>query len=88
MPSGYFVQPLGGCKSFIDFTTGFGLQPTPAAIIVATPIGSGEIKLCERLRKILLASIHDDGITPFQYVSISVYWRVLAVFFLSLIIEY
>jgi hypothetical protein len=47
----YFVQPLQGCKSFVNFTTGFGLRPPPAAIIVMTPSGSGEIKLCERLQK-------------------------------------
>ncbi len=49
--SGYFVQPLRGCKSFVDFTTGFGLRPPPAAIIVMTPSGSGKEKLRERLQK-------------------------------------
>jgi len=57
LPSGYFdagvyfVQPLQGCKSFENLTTGFGLRPAPAAIIVMTPSGSGKESLCERLRK-------------------------------------
>jgi len=51
LPSWYFVQPLQGCKFFMNFTTGFGLWPTPAAIIVMTPPGSGEEKLRERLQK-------------------------------------
>ncbi|MCK4628885.1 MAG: hypothetical protein KAT56_07765, partial [Sedimentisphaerales bacterium] len=42
--SGYFVQPLWGCKTFVNFTTGFGLRPIPAAIIVMTPSGSGKEK--------------------------------------------
>ena len=50
LSSEYFVQPLWGCNSFANFTTGFGLRPAPAAIIVMTPLGSGKIKLCERLR--------------------------------------
>ena len=32
-----------------DFTTGFGLRPPPAAIIVMTPTGSGKEELRERL---------------------------------------
>ena len=34
---------------YIDFTTGFGLRPTPAAIVVMTPLGSGKKKLYEYL---------------------------------------
>jgi len=33
----------------MNFTTGFGLWPSPAAIIVMTPTGSGKEKLHERL---------------------------------------
>jgi tetratricopeptide repeat protein len=33
----------------VTFTTGFGLRPSPAAIIVMTPLGSGKEKLRERL---------------------------------------
>lgn len=35
---------------YIVFTTGFGLRPPPAAIIVMTPLGSGKEKLRERLQ--------------------------------------
>ena len=38
-------NPYGVVNLYIDFTTGFGLRPSPAAIIVMTPAGSGEIKL-------------------------------------------
>jgi hypothetical protein len=43
-PRGHFVQPLQGCKPFVNFTTGFGLRPAPAAIIVMTHSGSGKEK--------------------------------------------
>ena len=60
LPSGHFVQPLQGCKSFADFTTGSGLRPSPAAIIVMTPSGSGEIKLCEWLLNLQVLKIMVD----------------------------
>jgi hypothetical protein len=44
IPLWHFVQPLRGCKFFVNFTTGFGLRPAPAAIIVMTPPGSGKLK--------------------------------------------
>jgi hypothetical protein len=53
LPSGYFVQPLRGCKFFVDFTprVPVAMLPTPAAIIVMTPTGSGKEKLRERLQR-------------------------------------
>ena len=35
-------NPLQGCKTFVKFTTGFDLRPSPAAIIVMTPSGSSK----------------------------------------------
>ena len=44
------IQPLRGCRGLTGtITTGSGLGPTPAAIIVMTPSGSGKVQLRERL---------------------------------------
>jgi len=41
---GILFNPYGVVNFLLsaDFTTGFGLRPTPAAIIVMTPSGSGK----------------------------------------------
>ena len=41
---GVLFNPTG-LKFSLHFTTGFGLRPSPVAIIVMTPLGSGSKKL-------------------------------------------
>jgi len=43
-------NPYRVVNLYIDFTTGFGLRPSPAAIVVMTPAGSGNVKSRERLQ--------------------------------------
>jgi len=61
-------NPYRVVNLYIDFTTGFGLRPTPAVIIVMTPLGSGKEKLRECLQNMFIGRLYRNSISAIIFI--------------------